>query len=364
MLRHNLHSPDTSTHPVMSSRHFTPAVTIREIAEEAGVSVMTVSNVLRGRGRVGEQTRRRVLDAVQRQGYRPNLTARALVERKAPTLALMLSCITNPFYPEFTLAANLSALKHERHLLVCNTDHEADRGTSFLQQVAGSLSDGVLVANYGDLPIDDLRALQQRGIPVVISVWERPDQPPGIACVTFDAKGAAKLAVRHLIELGHRRIGAIIGSPKHGIHSARFTGYQEVMREARIRRAPADERFTEDSYEGGYRAASDLLSSRPDLSAVFVSNDLPALGVLNAASDLGYSVPRDLSVVSITDIVPARQSRPGLTTVAIPTAELAEKGIDLLIALMNGNATDTTVVHTSTPELVVRGSTAPPAASG
>jgi len=79
------------------------------------------------------------------------------VEGKAPTLALMLSCITNPFYPEFALAANLHALKHERHLLVCNTDHERDGGRGFLEHVAGSLSDGVLVANNGDLPIDELR---------------------------------------------------------------------------------------------------------------------------------------------------------------------------------------------------------------
>ncbi len=85
--------------------------------------------------------------------------------------------------------------------------------------------------------------------------------------------------------------------------------------------------------------------------------------MLNAASDLGYAVPRDLSIVSITDIVPASQSRPGLTTVAIPTAELAEKGIDLLIALMNGEATDTTVVRTSPPKLIIRGSTAAPVSS-
>ncbi|KAA1014516.1 LacI family transcriptional regulator [Paraburkholderia panacisoli] len=185
-----------------------------------------------------------------------------------------------------------------------------------------------------------------------------------IPCVTFDSKGAAKLAVRHLVELGHRRIGAIIGSRKNGIHSARYAGYQEVMRETKIRRLASDERFTEDSFDDGYRAATDLLSARPDLTAIFVSNDLPALGVLNAASDLGYSVPHDLSVVSITDIVPARQSRPGLTTVAIPTAELAEKGIGLLIDLMNGRATETTVIHTSAPKLVIRGSTAAPASIG
>jgi DNA-binding LacI/PurR family transcriptional regulator len=130
------------------------------------------------------------------------------------------------------------------------------------------------------------------------------------------------------------------------------------MREARIRRLAADERFTDDSFDSGYQAATDLLSARPDLTAIFVSNDLPALGVLNAASDLGYSIPADRSVVSITDIVPARQSRPGLTTVAIPATELAQKGIDLLIDLMNGRATGTTVIQTSAPRLIIRGSTA------
>jgi DNA-binding LacI/PurR family transcriptional regulator len=342
----------------MSSKPFNPAATIKDVAAQAGVSVMTVSNVLRGRGRVSEETRRRVLETAERQGYRPNLTARALVERKAPTLALMLSCITNPFYPEFALAANLQALKHERHLLVCSTDHEPDRGTGFLEQVAGSLSDGVLVANNGDLPLEELLALQERGIPVVISVWERPDEPPGIPCVTFDSKGAGRLAAQHLVEYGHRRIGAIVGSPKLGIHGARYAGFREVVRAAKIRQSIADERFTKDSFEHGYEAAKDLLSARPDLTAIFVSNDLPALGVLNAASDLGYSVPDDLSVVSITDIIPARQSRPGLTTVAIPTAEMAEKGVNLLVELMAGRATEATVVHTSAPKLVVRGSTA------
>ncbi|WP_233149326.1 LacI family DNA-binding transcriptional regulator [Herbaspirillum camelliae] len=332
-------------------------MTIKDVAEYAGVSVMTVSNVLRSRGRVSEETRQRVLGAVERQGYRPNLNARALVERRSPTLALMLSCITNPFYPEFALAANLSALKHERHLLVCNTDHEVDRGMSFLEQVAGSLSDGVLVANYSDPPLAELRLLQSRGIPVAISVWELPDEPPGVPCVTFDAKGAARLAVEHLVGLGHLRIGAVIGSSKQGIHRARYAGFREAMAESKVRCLKADERFTGDSFDAGYAAAKNLLTARPDLTAIFVSNDLPALGVLNAALDLGYLIPKNLSVVSITDIQPARQSRPGLTTVAIPTAEMAEKGIALLIELMAGRASETTVVQASAPKLIIRGST-------
>jgi LacI family transcriptional regulator, repressor for deo operon, udp, cdd, tsx, nupC, and nupG len=146
------------------------------------------------------------------------------------------------------------------------------------------------------------------------------------------------------------------------MHGGRYAGFREALRAARIKPLAADERFTEDSFEHGYAAAKALLSARPDLTALFVSNDLPALGVLNAASDLGYSVPDDLSVVSITDIIPARQSRPGLTTVAIPTVEMAEKGVSLLVELMAGRADEASVVHTSPPKLIVRGSTAKPRA--
>lgn len=151
------------------------------------------------------------------------------------------------------------------------------------------------------MPVDELKKLQDRGIPVVISVWELPDEPPGIPCVTFDSHGAARIATQHLVDLGHHRIGAIIGSPKKGIHRARYAGYREVLREARIRALAADERFTGDSFDEGYEAAKELLVSRPALTAIFVSNDLPALGVLNAAADLGYDIPGDLSVVSIME---------------------------------------------------------------
>ena len=335
------------------------AATIKDVAEHAGVSPMTVSNVLRGKGRVSEETRRRVLEVAEREGYRPNLAARALVERKAPTLALMLGCITNPFYPEFTLATNLAALRHGRYLLVCNTDHEQDGGTRFLEEVGGSLADGVLVANHGDLPVEQLREVEVRGIPVVISIWELPDEPPGIPCVAFDSKAAGRIATAHLIELGHRRIGAVIGSPKTGIHRGRYRGYRDALRSAGIRPSAADERFASDSYESGYDTTIELLKARPDLTALFVSNDLPALGALNAAADFGLDVPRELSIVSITDIEPAQRSRPPLTTVAIPTAEIASKSVELLLALMSGHSGGKSVVETSTPFLVKRGSTAP-----
>ena len=333
--------------------------TIKHIAELADVTPMTVSNVLRGRGRVGEQTRQRVMAVVEAQGYRPNLTARALVERRAPTLALMLGCITNPFYPEFTLQANNAARRHERFLLVCNTDYEPDGGKGFLADVAGSLSDGVLIADNGDLQIDELKAIHASGIPVVVSVWPFPDKPPGIPCVAFDSHKAGVIATEHLIELGHTRIGAIIASSKDGIQGGRYRGFREAMRAAKIRHVLADAHFGDDTYQYGYDATIALLTSRPDLTALFVSNDLPALGVLNAAAALGRRVPEDLSVVSVTDIQLASQSRPPLTTVAIPTMEMAEAGIDLLIQLIAHPTSESPMIVTSDPVLVRRASTAP-----
>ncbi|AXL50497.1 LacI family transcriptional regulator [Paraburkholderia caffeinilytica] len=333
--------------------------TIKEVAALAGVTPTTVSNVLRGRGRVGTETRERVLEAVAAKGYRPNLNARALVERRAPTLALMLGCITNPFYPEFTLQANNAARRHGRFLLVCNTDYEPDGGTGFLADVAGSLSDGILVANNGDLHIDELTAIQAAGTPVVISIWESPDISPGIPCVAFDSHKAGFIATEHLLDLGHHRIGALIGSAKNGIHGGRYRGFHDALRSRKVKHIQADARFVTDSYQGGFDAAVDLLKARPDLTALFVSNDLPALGALNAAATLGLRVPEDISIVSITNIELASQSRPALTTVAIPTAEMAEQSIDLLIKLGAGEMDVPAMIRTADPVLVRRASTAP-----
>ncbi len=331
--------------------------TIKQVALRAGVTPTTVTNVLRGRGRVGEATRNRVLAAVAEQGYRPNLNARALVERKAPTLALMLSCITNPFYPEFSLHAHLAARRCGRFLLVCNTDYEADGGIQFLDEVAGSLSDGVLMANKGDIDIAQLTAIQARGIPVVIGCWESPERHPGVPCVAFDARRAGEMATGHVIGLGHRNIGAIIASPLAGIHGGRYQGYLAALKASGLAVDDRHTRVCVDSFAGGYDAARSLLIKHPDITALFVSNDLPALGVLDAAADLHIDVPHTLSVVSITDIELAGQSRPALSTVAIPTAEMAARSIELLLEMITDKPPHPPMICIQTLKLMARQST-------
>ncbi|HEY4806040.1 MAG TPA: LacI family DNA-binding transcriptional regulator [Paraburkholderia sp.] len=339
--------------------------TLNEVAHRAGVTPATVSNVLRHRGRVGEATRQRVLEAIEALGYRPHLSARALAEGRPPTIALMVSSIANPFYPEFALAVENALRRSGRFLIICNTDGDPQKGRAYLEQIAGTLSAGVLVMN-ANLDFADLRATVRRGAPVVLCMWERPLDPPGLPCVAVDFRLAGELAAQHLLTLGHRRIGAIVGSKVSGIHAARHDGFVAAMQAAGLDGAAAPVRYAPDTTQGGYAAASELLARHPDLTAIFATNDLPALGAMQAAADLGLDVPRELSVVGITDIQLARESRPALTTVAVATIEAAELAVELLTELVEtpdsatGMAARVCVVPA--PRLVVRASTAAPRA--
>jgi DNA-binding LacI/PurR family transcriptional regulator len=368
--------------------------TLSEVAAHAGVTSATVSNVLRNRGRVGEQTRKRVLEAVAALGYRPHLAARALAEGRAPTIALMVSSIANPFYPEFALAVERAARASGHFVIVCNTNQDPLAGRKYLEQIAGTLSEGVLVMN-ANLDFADLHQTEARGTPVVLCMWERPLDPPGLPCVAVDFRRAGELAAQHLLELGHRHIVAIVGSKRAGIHAARYEGFVDALRAAGVKLPRTCVRHAPDTIEGGYAAARDLLEAHPHTTAIFATNDLPALGSINAAFDLGRDVPTDLSVIGITDIQLAQQSRPPLTTVAVPTVEAAELAVSLLRELLERpgdlrNAARNGIRHetrydprndsrrgtqkraseaprvcvTSEPRLMVRGSTCAPHGKG
>ncbi len=336
--------------------------TLNEVAKAAGVTPATVSNVLRNRGRVGAKTRERVLAAVDALGYRPHLAARALAEGRAPTIALMVSSIANPFYPEFALAVENALRASGRFLIICNTENAPDIGRAYLQQIAGTLSEGVLVMN-ANLDLDDLQRTVERGTPVVLCMWERPEAAPGMPSVAVNFRLAGELAARHLIALGHRRIGAVVGSKATGIHAARYEGFVAALDAAGLDGAAAPVIFAPDTIQGGHEAASALLAADPELTALFCSNDLPALGVLHAAADAGFAVPERLSVIGITDIELAAEFRPALTTVAVHTAEAAELAVALLGELIEGEGAGQPITRVvSAPTLVVRRSTAPPRA--
>ena len=199
--------------------------TLQDIARLAGVSGATVSNVLRSRGSASAETSARVRDVARRLGYRPNLFARALAEGRAPTIAVFLPNIANPFYAEYALEAEHAARRRDHFLLVCHAaTPDGSLDTAYLRAVAGRLSEGLIILGC-DVGRENLLAALPEGVPTVLALWEDAKAFPSRPCVTIDFEQAGRLAAEHLVGLGHRRIAILAGGdPGRVIHAARLRG--------------------------------------------------------------------------------------------------------------------------------------------
>ena len=333
-------------------------VTLAEVARRAKVTGATVSNVLRNPQKVKPETVERVMAAVRELGYRPNLTARALARGRTSTLALMLSNISNPFYPEFVLAAEREARKRGYFLLVCNTDDDPAITRAYLEQIAGSLASGVIVMNT-DLGEGELTDVASRGVAVVLCMWEHVKATRALPCVTIDFAAAGALAATHLSGLGHRKFGAIVGVGSGGPQTIRLDGFAAALAAHGHAEKALIAVQSHDSIESGYEAAVGLMRAKPAVTSIFATNDLMAIGAMQAAADLGKRVPDDLSVIGLTDIALAHQFRPALTTVRLPTAEIAARSVALALEMVEGGTPAQERYVVRAPELVVRESTGP-----
>lgn len=335
--------------------------TLSDVARRAGVTTATVSNVIRGRGSVGTVTAERVRGIIAELGYRPNLTARALAEGRAPTLALLVSSIANPFYPEFARAAERYARAEGRFLIVCHTDSDPDIGLAYLDRVSAGISEAVL-AMAGNIRLQDLAAVAARGVPVALVMWEESDEAIPLPAVTVDFALAGRIAAQHLLDLGHREIGIVTAGAPDGIkpHAKRLDGCLAALAQAGCPVPPERQSFTSDTIAGGYAGTLALLEKVPAVTAIFASNDLIAIGAMQAAAALGRQVPADLSVIGITDIQLAGQMNPSLTTVSLHATEVAEASVRFLLDIVVAPKQGAVACEGPKPVLKHRQSTAPP----
>lgn len=335
--------------------------TLSDVARRAGVTTATVSNVIRGRGSVGAATAERVRGIISAMGYRPNLTARALAERRAPTLALLVSAIANPFYPEFARAAEQSARREGHFLLLCHTNSDPDIGRAYLDRVSSGLSEGIL-AMAGNLRLHDLAEVSRRGVPVVLVMWEQSDEAMPLHALTVDFVMAGRLAADHLLALGHREIGVVSAFAPGGVlpHAKRLRGFLDRIAETGQPLGESRVSFGQDKIEGGFEAATALLAREGRLTALFATNDLMAIGAMQAAAARGLEVPGDLSVIGVTDIELAAQMRPALTTVTLNGAHVADAAVTFMLDLIKNPPPAPQFREGAKPALIQRGSTAPP----
>lgn len=327
-----------------------PRVRMQDVAAAARVDTSVVSRVLSGDAAlsVRPETRRRVHEAVQRLGYRPNPAARALKTARTMAIGMLLPDLANTVYAEIARGAEERASAAGYILLIAT-------GTAAVRRVvlAGRV-DGVLYAIATTENVADIRP--EPALPSLLVNRREPGAGPSV--IVDDEAGVAT-AVRHLLDLGHTRIAHIGGPRAVDTARRRLAGYERALRERGLPVRPelvAEARFDE---RGGATAAARLLLLDPPPSALVVANVGAAIGAMATAREAGLEIPRDLSVIGFHDVPMAPYLAPPLTTVRMPLAELGSRAVDELLAMIDG-AEVADVVVAAAPELVLRGSSAPP----
>jgi LacI family transcriptional regulator len=330
--------------------------TIKEVARHAKVSVGTVSNILSGRS-VAAELRERVDASILALDYHPNHIARSLKSKHTETLGMVISDITNPFFPLVVRGAEDAASEQGYSLITFNTDDRVDRERQILSLLRSRRVDGLLLVvapNVGDGSHID--AVIDDGIPIVC-LDRIPNHGKSIDSVSVDNVKGAQMCVQHLIMRGHTRIAMITGSLALRNARERLTGYERAMADAGIeidRSLIAEGDFREES---GRHLGKDLLLRHKRPTALFVSNGMMTIGVLEALEEMGLSCPDDIALATFDDLPVARVFRPHLTAVVQPCYQIGYQGAELLLHRIRGELPKKLVDIRLEPELKIREST-------
>lgn len=327
-------------------------VTMADVAREAGVSMMTVSRAINNKDGISEATRQRILEIVDKLGYRPSDIARSLATDRTSTIGLVVPDISNPFFSKIALAIEQVAYARGYSVFMCNTNENIDREMEIMRSLESKRVDGLIVCS-SRLYEDELCAALKNHPNVVLVNRTLPDHITGTVMVA-DVEGGA-MATNHLLNTGHRAIGFLASTERSYSSKQRFTGYQRALAAADITHQPEWMRHCLPMSETGKQAAMDLLQAAPELTALQCSNDLVAVGALQACAELGCVVPDDIAIIGFDDIYLAPLVNPPLTTCRIPIDQMGQQAMQLLLDYINdcdGECNDIVVQA----ELVVRAS--------
>ncbi len=346
-------------------------VTIHDVAKAANVSTSTVSLVLNGKlDRMRQDTQERVLKAVADLGYSTNEMARALKTGYVPTIGLVVPTVANPFWGEFARCVEHAAMAKNYQVLLCNAEGNPEREQRYVESMLARGIRGVILGS-SPLSLRHMAGVVKRGLRTV--AFDRltlNDAGLELDSVRVDNGLGAKLAIEHLLSLGHRRIAFVSGPINSANRRDRLDGYRDTLRAAGIApdarlewtgnaKAGDDEEIVT---EIGRAAAVALLKQPEPPTAFFAINDMTAVGIYAGCRELGLSIPRDISVVGFDDIHLCEIMDPPITTVRQPLVELMKSAVELLIDRMEGKNAAPPAHLTLTPELVLRRSTGCPPA--
>jgi LacI family transcriptional regulator len=306
--------------------------TIRDVAERAGVSTATVSRVLAGIGNPKPETAAAVMLAVEGLGYRPSGVARSLRMKRTRTLGLIVTDIQNPFFPELVQAADSAARALNYSIILGSAAYDEHRAMHYLDLMVDRRVDGLIIAS-SQLSDESWQWLLASPVPVVVVNAEPRGLP--VPVITSDNIGGTRLAVEHLFGLGHRKLAYIRGHEGFTADPPRVVGFRGACADAALSPADCVEVRGDGQFEGGERAAAELLAARPDITAIVCHNDVTAIGAMRAIRTSGRRVPEHISVVGCDDIAAAAWVVPALTTVAQQKAVMGTMAVERLAAALD-----------------------------
>lgn len=327
---------------------------IKDVAREAGVSTATVSHVINNTRFVSDETRARVVRAIESCHYYPNANAQSLASGRSRTLGLLISDISNPFFPELVKSIETAAFERGYDVVLSNTNYDAGRTSNYVRRIIERKVAGVALMT-SELDPSLIAELARRHVSVVFLDIGSTGVRMSNLCVDY-AVGIDE-AIRHLVALGHGRL-AFIGGPKRLRSAAkRFEAFRASVAR-HLPDAPPPAIYEGDfKLEGGQRLAREMLASGALPTALVVANDMMALGVLREFHEAGVRVPADISVVGFDDIAFAALSNPPLTTVCLPREELGRCAVEALMATIEHPEQQGVEIEIPT-HLVTRDSTA------
>jgi DNA-binding LacI/PurR family transcriptional regulator len=336
---------------------------ISEVAERARVSTATVSRVINGTARVSPETAERVREAISTLNFYPDISARTLGSGRSGLYGLIISDITNPYFPELVKAFEDIAVEHGQDILIANTDYDPRRMEACVIRMLQRKVDGVAIMT-SEMEDRLIAKFSHRQIPTIF--MDTPKGMKGLNSVRVDYEAGVEQATKHLFAFGHRRIAFISGPLKLSSAQLRAQAFTESLRQHGLTGEPHLVQEGDHRVEGGHAAMQRILTSGVRPTAVMASNDLTAIGAMLAIHEAGLRIPEDISVIGFDDIELSAYTQPALTTLHVSRRELAATAFRSLFRDGNSPAamSASKLEHVIQPRLIVRQSTSTAQALG
>ncbi|MFB0917868.1 MAG: LacI family DNA-binding transcriptional regulator [Clostridiaceae bacterium] len=313
------------------------AVSIKDVAREAGVSIATVSRVINNVNVVSSNTKKRVDDAIEKLGYSPNIVAQSLKTQRSRSIGILIPDISSQVYPEIVRGAEDVAQMYDYSIILCNSDFDVDKEKKYIKVMKEKMVDGLLYMSSSLDPeiLDYIKLLQLKTILV-----ETSEEDKALPSVTIDNRRASYDAVKYLLDKGNKRIAYVgIKKDKRNAWARRFDGYEDALKERGMEVDPELTYYGDLKAQTGYKGINAILE-KTKVDAVFCGSDEIAMGVINGLRDNGLRCPEDVDVMGFNDIIEAAIFYPKISTISQPLYDMGSVSMRMLVKMLKNEPLD------------------------